>query len=174
MVLVALLLASGLLAPPALADAIGPPPATCPRGSIGRSSHAGAYCAATTCSVDADCERQSWGSDRRRYVCQPDVALCVGTKDVTSPRARRGLNRTIVDIGVGACDAACVAPATCQTARRCVEAASPAPAPTGTARPSGARACACHAGPTGGEAAPWAALVGLAAASAGRRRARRR
>ena len=41
----------------ARADSIAPRPA-CPPGSLGRSSHAGQWCAAAPCTADSDCKRK--------------------------------------------------------------------------------------------------------------------
>jgi hypothetical protein len=59
----------------ARADAIGPPPDTCPQFARGSSCHGGAYCAPAICSIDADCAA---GESCR------DVELCVGPYDCTS------------------------------------------------------------------------------------------
>jgi hypothetical protein len=57
----------------ALADAIGPPPPKCPRGSAGVSSHEGEWCEPTTCATDLDCP------DAR---CTLGVGLCVTRQTV--------------------------------------------------------------------------------------------
>ncbi len=110
----------------ARADAIEGPPTDCPAGSVGESSHSGAWCGATTCTADSDCEQYGrWPEPRRHYVCR-QTELCVRTETYTlsqrlalppgqaPPTATRA-------IGVGECGSACAAPAACTNLKRCGE-----------------------------------------------------
>lgn len=147
-----LLTAALWLAPAAAAaDAIPGPPTDCPPGSEGRTSHAGTYCAATSCATDVDCEGGR--------VCR-EAPLCVREVTITyNTYEQRGAERSMsVAIracpgGAGECppDAAAhvghrgggrdldeahqddgarvEGPARCLTERRCVEAPDAAEAP---------------------------------------------
>jgi MYXO-CTERM domain-containing protein len=61
-----------LLAPAAAADAVPPPPDSCPAGSAGDSCHGGEYCRASGCTSDSDC---SGG-----MACR-ELELCIGQID---------------------------------------------------------------------------------------------
>lgn len=142
----------------ASADAIDMPPTDCPVGSVGVTSHAGAWCDATTCSEDASCiAYRSTLQGPMSYTCEPSVGLCVvresytegGLRGATSPAPTRTR-----DVAGRSCtsDADCSAPASCVIASRCV----PMPHPvTGVL----VHACGCRAAGTGDRAS------GLVAAS---------
>lgn len=123
----------------ALADDLPGPPESCPPGSVGHSEHAGQWCAATTCTTDADCtvsglRRQGAGyyaSEGRALSCR-EVALCVTEEEYSlggniaadpPPTATRR-------VAHGECfDGACPAGGECARVRRCAPAAAPAPDP---------------------------------------------
>jgi len=102
----------------ARADAIGPPPADCPRGAAGSSSHSGQWCEPTTCAGGATCTSEQ--------TCEPQ-GLCVTTQTYTvdgrlavdQPREQRSRQ-----IAVSACDAgdACADGSACVVTNRCVRA----------------------------------------------------
>ncbi|HEY8429548.1 MAG TPA: hypothetical protein VIL20_14285 [Sandaracinaceae bacterium] len=141
-------------ATPVRADAVPPPPDDCPRGSVGRTGHAGTYCEESSCASDADCEAGR--------VCR-SVALCVREVQATfwtytERPARETFRIAIRECGTGpsACppdaparigwasggrdvtDATSdesyrvVGPARCTTAMRCVPASEPAQPPEST------------------------------------------
>ena len=132
----------------ARADAIEAPPAACPEGSVGESSHEGTWCEATTCQSDADCAGHGqWPEPRRHYVCR-QTELCVRTETYTRSlrmplpegQAPPTLTRSI---GVGACGSGCVAPAACTNAMRCVEQTSVASVARGVSRNVGTGCGSC-------------------------------
>jgi hypothetical protein len=59
------------------ADVVMPPPAECPRGAIGATSHAGPHCAPTTCTVDAECTEMERGAPLECV----EAGLCVATRE---------------------------------------------------------------------------------------------
>jgi hypothetical protein len=96
-----------LLAPTAArSDVVPSPPAGCPPGSVGTTSHSGPYCRPATCergcSVGSSCKAQS---------------LCIAPKELHN---RRG-TKTSVDEVVGDCSAGAPCSAgTCKTMQVCV------------------------------------------------------
>lgn len=121
----------------ARADAISPAPA-CPPGSLGRSSHAGQWCAAAPCTEDTDCKREGHSCKKWR-VCQ-QAAM------VSHNRRRPHSSRMVQVISTCAPRAACKGDeepppplvgkpegeTTCTTGQYCLPAslpALPAPAP---------------------------------------------
>jgi hypothetical protein len=94
----------------ARADAVGPPPLSCPRGSEPRSDHGGARCAPTTCASTADCRPAE-----TMATCAP-IGLCIETGTGYS----RGGPFTF-DVVTGACatQADCAGSARCELADRC-------------------------------------------------------
>ncbi len=168
----------------AFADDLGPPPPSCPAGSIGHSEHAGEWCAATTCSTDADCSGDGLRRQGLEYhhgvaglVCR-EVALCVVEEEYTlgglhpdpPPSSTRRVAR-------GPCVGdACPSGGSCRSARRCAPAAS---------RPAASQPTPARAGDTGEAAAerddggceigrapvtpPWAFALALGALVAWRR-----
>ena len=138
-------------ATPAVADEIPAPPASCPPGSVAHSEHAGQWCAATTCTSDADCTPEA-------PVCR-EVALCVvqeeyalgGNLPADPPplRTRR--------VARGECaGGACPAGGECGRVRRC---APPLSAPGSGSGSAAHQGSGCTVGR--GSAAPW--LLVLAA-----------
>jgi hypothetical protein len=110
--LVVLWLATSL----AHADALLPPPAECPAGSFGTSSHAGPWCMPTTCAAAADCERfrVRWGAtERARFECRPE-ALCIRAETARGPRGM-SFPREVAT-------ASCTATRTCEGDIECTEA----------------------------------------------------
>ena len=145
---VALLALAALLSSPsgAAADAILAPPADCPPGAFGTTSHAGTFCEARTCAADAECE------DGR--VCR-EQPLCV--REVRVEYATYGSRGNVVThrVATGVCGEgdACapvegtgvrfrgshggepLGPPRCVRARRCVAPGSAdAPAASGAER----------------------------------------
>lgn len=114
----------------ARADAVAAPPDDCPVGALGETSHAGTWCAPTTCTSDATCEAQhgGWGGEVRTLVCRP-AGLCVRSEQYDPGGLRAEgevvrLTRTVVE---GACggDADCTGSARCEVTPRCVSPSLP-------------------------------------------------
>jgi hypothetical protein len=120
-----------LSALPVRADAIDPPPA-CPPGTRGRTSHAGQWCEAQPCAVDADCAPRN-AVDR---ILQPGPSrcrpwrVCVRTADVARGGDYGNAPHHAEDLVVGSCDPS----AACDGTER------PQPPTHGTFRP-GAPVC---------------------------------
>lgn len=115
----------------ARADAIGiPADMHCPEGTSLTANHAGHWCEVRlACAADAEC--------RDDELCTPDaVAVCVGIETYTmgARLATDHPSTRSIRVGRGPCDASCVAPGTCETARRCVP-RPPAPVPAEIAPP---------------------------------------
>jgi MYXO-CTERM domain-containing protein len=72
---------------PLHADLIPPPP-DCPQGSVGRSSHSGAYCEAMPCSSDADCKAEQ-GRCRQWRVCTKLFSVKRGGRAYREPPVER-------------------------------------------------------------------------------------
>lgn len=148
----------------ALADAVPSPPTDCPPGSRGMTSHHGTWCEPTVCETDLDCDKLAtfWDRDIKK-VCR-EQPLCVSTRTDSGFPLGKPAERSIAG-GVCGPETACVSPATCQSAKRCVE-----PPPPDEPR----FACSCRAAgdPGGGEAPPLAFLALAAGVSLvrGRRR----
>jgi len=120
----------------AVADALGPPPTDCARGSRGRTARVGTWCEPTTCGEGQPaCEgywcpegRYSCGDERRPYTCSDDrIALCVRTRTrVGHRRTIRGVSRVEREVteSLGPCGPSdrCDDGATCERVRRCVPA----------------------------------------------------
>lgn len=106
--------------PPAQADAIGIPDTTCPAGSSMQANHSGAWCEPRrACTADSDC----YGSE----VCSAEaVGVCFDSETYTVPTqiCCPPPQTAVRHVARGPCGASCVAPAQCETARRCVPAAS--------------------------------------------------
>lgn len=135
----------------ARADAVGPPPANCPHGAAGRSSHSGQWCEPTACTGRDSCTSEQ--------TCEAQ-GLCVASETYTEggrladdqPRVQLGRQ-----IAVSACNAGdtCDDGSPCVVTNRCVRAsladafqlknAGCGCAPTGRAA-SGAGACLALAG----------------------------
>jgi len=83
------------------ADAIMGPPDDCAPGAVGRSSHAGQWCAPTTCTADAECaalgerdENSNTTSTREvASACTPSCAAPGGCTHEKRRNARRVLPR---------------------------------------------------------------------------------
>ena len=155
------LLALALLLPcPAFADAIGPPPDTCPPGAVGESSHEGAWCQPSTCSTDGHCPDGS--------KCREGVGLCVSQQEVPCgglyPPELEPCTTTLIEAH-GSCttDSDCTR-GTCQTAPRCVPDWNP------VAKVK--KGCGCSVQPTGSGLGA-ALLLGLGLALRLRLRRRR-
>lgn len=99
------------LAPRARADAVEPPPASCPRGSTPVSSHGGPHCAPTACTTMADCSPETMRS------CEP-IGLCI---EIRSGYAMGG--PFTFDAVTGECTspADCAGGSRCELASRCVD-----------------------------------------------------
>jgi len=126
----------------ASADAVMPPRDDCAPGAIGGSSHAGQWCALTTCDADADCAGYAqraamFGDPERRYVCRA-VDLCVRTETYQLGGRRRvdDPNGTGTREVASACTPSCAAPGSCTHEKRCVRAAVAAPPRAPTPPPS--------------------------------------
>ncbi|MBX3274024.1 MAG: hypothetical protein KF729_27410 [Sandaracinaceae bacterium] len=148
----------------ASADRVPPPPADCPRGSVGQTSHAGPYCAPTSCEGGRGCERGQR--------CE-EIALCIARERYTphSRLAGDAPRATYRDVARGPCvDGACPRGGTCRRAPRCVSGGGARSLSTG--RP-GEPMPGCRAG--AGRAAPTAplALVLFTLLARARRRAPR-
>ena len=153
---VALLLLGPMGASPAVADEISPPPPSCPPGSSPHSEHAGEWCAASTCTSDADCTEAASPVCREVALCVVEEQYALGGNIAADPpptRTRR--------VAHGECvDGACPAGGVCGRVRRC---APPLGAP-GSAPGSGPASSAREEGGCSvsrGSAAPW--LLALAA-----------
>ncbi|MCK6506795.1 hypothetical protein L6R53_26065 [Myxococcota bacterium] len=136
----------------ARADVVDDPPADCPAGSVGQTSHTGTWCEAATCRSDSQCAEGQ--------TCR-EVALCVDTytRECGGLRSKEETPCTFtVHEAVGECGAGgTCARGTCETALRCAD-------------PPGCGGCA-GVGPVG--ALGWTmALVGPAVLARGRRRQR--
>lgn len=127
------LIALVLHAPAALADAVPPPPTSCPPGASGQTSHNGEWCAPTTCNADADCAHYEGG--KRVCVAQ---ALCVERREEKSASGWSHGQPFTRELAHASCDpkgAAC-ALGSCVEAKRCVSAdAKPEPKPEPTPEP---------------------------------------
>ncbi|MDQ3038047.1 MAG: MYXO-CTERM sorting domain-containing protein [Myxococcota bacterium] len=140
----------------ALADAVGPPPESCPPGSTPQSSHAGPLCvplgecsSSTECSAGATCEA---------------VSQCVETRDCGGLRPPDSGPCT-VDHVVGACgEGSTCAVGTCRTRRVCT---------TASASSDGGCSCRVAGAPSGPSPLAVAAMLvgGLAVGARSRRRA---
>lgn len=113
----------GSAATPARADAVMPPPADCPPGAAGATSHNGPWCSPTTCSTDADCAGVGAQFDARApaRVCV-EQALCVEAREEKSQSGwshGQPFARTFAH-GVCSAEVPCAAPAKCEAAKRCV------------------------------------------------------
>lgn len=113
----------------AFADRVPAPPDDCPRGSEGRTSHSGMWCAPTTCQTHGDCRTAGMRCE--------ELALCVEQESYVPGGRTRDRTPRSRPVARGAClDGACPGEAECQTAHRCVPAdppepeAAPEPAPT--------------------------------------------
>lgn len=148
----------------ARADAVAGPPASCPPGSRGETSHNGPWCDPTTCKTDADCGKST--SAWEKNVCR-DLPLCVETRTEPSQSGWTWGTPITRRIAVGPCDTnnLCAAPAVCESEKRCVK--------TRTLLPTGKCAASAPGDLPGGAAPSGAALLLLAAATAAVRRARR-
>jgi hypothetical protein len=157
----------------ARADAIGiPADIQCPPGSAISANHAGHWCEVQrACTADTGCYDGE--------ICSPDpVAVCADVEtytmggrlatDVATPHSIR--------VGRGPCDASCTAPASCDTARRCVRRppAPPAPVAPSASPAASTSSSSCRAAPGNrGGAGSLAAVIGLViAALVVRRRSR--
>ncbi len=138
------------------ADAVMGPPKDCPVGARGQTSHNGPWCAPTTCADDTKCPSGE--------VCR-EQALCVATETVPSRSGWSWGKPITLSTAYGTCDkgAAC-AKGTCEVALRCVARAQ--------AIKSG-KGCVVAEGDASGSFVAVLA-VGLFAAAAAARRARRR
>lgn len=117
---------------PARADVVRPPPADCPPGSLGKTSHSGQFCAPLPCTADSDCATHSQPGEPA-LVCRTS-RLCIGSKELHSWRTDTSWK---VPVALGPCGASCP-PASCQTEKRCVPdpdagPAAPPEQPTATA-----------------------------------------
>lgn len=102
----------------AFADRVPAPPDDCPRGSEGRTSHSGRWCAPTTCEADADCRTEGTRCE--------ELALCVEQESYVPGGRTRDRTPRSRPVARGAClEDACPGAAECQTARRCVPADEP-------------------------------------------------
>lgn len=148
--LLLLALASLLGAADALADVVGPPPSTCPRGGEPESSHAGPYCAIKRCSSSTSCQDPE--------TCRSE-ALCI----VEIQGGSMGGPFTVKSV-VGSCDAqGRCSKGSCETHQVCAP-----PPDDGTPN----RGCECGVGDAPGFAG-LALLLGLGLWLALRRRAPR-
>ena len=121
------------------ADAVMSPPADCPPGAVGATSHNGPWCRPTTCTSDADCV----GVDRRfdgqapARVCR-EQPLCIETRSEPSHSGwshGKPFERIFAH-GVCPAGTTCTAPASCETAKRCVVPATPPEPATPTPEPT--------------------------------------
>lgn len=170
-------------AAPARADAVEPPPASCPRGTTPASSHAGPICRPRAeCRDDAAC-----GAGER---CTP-LSLCIEVRDCGGLRPAGDVCTLEHVVGECRSDGAC-AFGPCVARSLCVAApapvveapvveAAPAASPEhagSSAPPAGASAastCRASAGTAGGEARAWIAFgAALGVLLTTRRRAGRR
>lgn len=113
----------------ARADAIGGPPASCPDGSHGVSSHSGSWCEPADCNAATDCAQvmAGWSTPTPpaagRYTCQPRVGLCVHTDTIPEggrvPVPSMITRREARSVCHAASD--CPADAPCELAARCAE-----------------------------------------------------
>jgi len=96
-------------AAPAWADAVMPPPNSCPAGSTGVSSHGGPHCQPTTCESTAECtEGGTCGTQ----------GLCIETREGSSMGGPFTFEAA-VDVCFDASD--CNEDAECVVADRCVK-----------------------------------------------------
>ena len=97
-----------MVAWPAAADVVGPPPDRCPNGSIPDSSHAGPTCYPSVCSGNGDCGQGE--------VCV-ERALCIEPVMGWSHGGQFSM-----DHAVTSCDGSGVCPpgATCESDHRCM------------------------------------------------------
>src|SRR5262245_59723654 len=91
----------------ARSDLVEPRPDACPPGAIGQASHAGPYCAPTTCATDEDCSRNMEQPSRKR-VCR-EQPLCVHTEPIKSRLEGVDAKRTVAS-GVCPGGDGCAAP----------------------------------------------------------------
>ena len=112
---VALLVLALLVPAVATADAIGPPPDSCPNGSVGVGSHCGAVCLPRSCGAadDEPCEAGE--------VCR-EVRACIDTRSCAGAVSPAYL----VDVMTARCDASerCDT-GTCEAVHVCVAQSNP-------------------------------------------------
>ena len=97
-----------LLPAVAAADVVPAPPSDCPDGSTARTSHAGGYCAPSTCSSDSDCEEGESCAEH---------PLCVEQRTGYSRGGEFQVNHAVASCAGGA---SCPSGSSCETAKRCV------------------------------------------------------
>ncbi|MBW2454601.1 MAG: hypothetical protein JRI68_08825 [Deltaproteobacteria bacterium] len=119
---VALLLVGLTLSNAILADAVGPPPKTCPPGAWGQTTHYGPHCAPHTCTTDTEC--------KTAQKCRPH-ALCVSEQTHEHWRGNTHVVRVTGDCAKGE---ACPEGSECRKASYCMPTA-PTPPPA-SAKPT--------------------------------------
>lgn len=100
-----------LFASLAFADAVPPPPSSCPEGSQGATCHGGPHCAPRKCSADADCKTGEACEDRK--LCATEINCASGWQP---PDAGPRLTPNIT----GACKAGACATGQCGDYKVCV------------------------------------------------------
>ncbi len=107
----------------ALADMIPEPPASCPRGAYGVSSHQGSWCAPNAeCKGDESCETE--GAEGERLRCGPAVGICVEVTRVRCEGKYRDPKECFITMQEvhGNCEAQSDCKlGTCRLAKRCVK-----------------------------------------------------
>lgn len=146
------------------ADAIGiPADIACPAGTSLTANHAGHWCELQrACTADTEC--------RDGELCAPDATAVCAATETYSMGGRLATDRPsthTIRVGRGPCDASCVAPGSCDTARRCVP--RPPVPPASRAEPSDPSPTSTESAPTstrGCGVSPHGRASGLLAACA--------
>ncbi|MBI4703966.1 MAG: hypothetical protein HY744_22895 [Deltaproteobacteria bacterium] len=158
--LAAAVVAVALLVAPsqARADAVGPPPESCPAGARGETCHGGSYCAPASCSDGSPC--QDGAQCRAAELCVDKIDCRSGW---TPPDAGPQYAATVAGSCAGG--AAC-AKGSCQSVKVCVSSAG------AVGRTLVEQGCGCRVGPPElpSRAAWLALLAGAAVLAVGRRR----
>lgn len=103
----------------ARADAVPSPPADCPSGAIGATSHYGTHCRPDGCTSDEDCGSDVFGSRPAGRTCRP-AAFCVRSEVREHPR---GNTSRELFIGPCAADGSC-AEGECRRQSYCLDGAA--------------------------------------------------
>lgn len=144
-----------LFASLASADAVPPPPSSCPDGSQGATCHGGPHCAPRKCNTDADCKTGEACEDHK--LCNDEIN-CAGGWHPPDAGPTHTPNIT------GNCDTSGCAKAQCVSYKVCFPKTSGSSSSGGTSSSSSSGGGGiCSYGPSHGDAPAPSSLAALAA-----------